>query len=35
VFDVFVLHVLSMAGPGVLWGVWWTVCQLVGQPTWV
>jgi len=29
VFDVFVLHDASMAGPGVLWGVWWTVLQLV------
>jgi len=28
-------HETSMAGPGVLWGVWWTVRQLVGQPTWV
>ena len=29
VFDVFVLHERSMAGPGALWGVWCAVCQLV------
>ena len=28
VFDVLVLHVRSIAGPGVLWGVWWTVREL-------